>query len=670
MRWIVGALSAVLMLGLLVVGAVALIPAEQVGRAVSAQFERFAGRALVIEGGVSPTFWPRLGVRTGPVSIANADWSEAGPMLSAEALAIDLDMAALLRGEVRIEAVEALRPVILLERARDGRENWVFGGANGGTVTSESPGAGAPFTLARGVIAGGSFRFIDHGAGTEVAVDAIDLSAAIPEFAGPVTLTASAVMNGQPFALEAEAGVFSALTEGRVVPLRATLTAGGARVAFDGRAGARPMQAEGALTADLADLRALAALAGAAAPALPAGLGAERLEVTGTLTVDPRGAVYLRGAEIVADGNRITGDLDLVPGEARPKLTARLSGGALDLSALAAGGGGGGTGAGGAAGGAGWSTAPIDVSALGLADAAVALSAESLDLGAVKLAPARATVTVDRARAVFDLAEVGAYGGRIAGQFVVNGRGGLSVGTDLTFANLSVQALTADFAGHDRIAASGNLRLKLLGVGNSVAALMSGLKGEGALTLGPGELLGIDIAAMLRTLNPAEVGAGKSTIFDAASAGFTIAEGVLSTADLRLAAPLVSATGAGQVDLGRRTLDLALRPTALPGADGTGGIMVPLVIRGPWAAPTFTLDLETLAREKMEEEAKRLEDRARAEAAEVEARLRAEAEQKLQEDLGIAVQEGESLEDAAKRRAQEVLDAEARKLLEGLLGGN
>jgi AsmA protein len=41
----------------------------------------------------------------------------------------------------------------------------------------------------------------------------------------------------------------------------------------------------------------------------------------------------------------------------------------------------------------------------------------------------------------------------------------------------------------------------------------------------------------------------------------------------------------------------------------------------------------------------------------------------LQEQLGIVQQDGETLEDAARRRAQEALDEEARKALEKLLGG-
>ena len=86
-------------------------------------------------GSVRPSIWPQLGVKTGPVSLSNADWSDQGPMLQAEGLAISVDLAALIGGEVKITGIEAIAPRILLERSAKGQENWVFGGSNGGDVT-------------------------------------------------------------------------------------------------------------------------------------------------------------------------------------------------------------------------------------------------------------------------------------------------------------------------------------------------------------------------------------------------------------------------------------------------------------------------------------------------------------------------------------------------------
>ena len=501
-----------------------------------------------------------------------------------------------------------------------------------GTVTADTPGVGRAFTLAKGVVTGGSFRFIDHKAGTTIALDAVEVEAAIPDFAGPVTVTGSAVQNGQPVSGTLTAAVFSAFTEGRVVPVTADLAIGGSKVGFDGRMGLDPLMAEGDLRADLGDLASVAALAGAAAPSFP-----KAATLTAALTLTEAGLINLRGAKLGLDGIALTGDADIATGGPRPKITAQVTVGDL---ALPSGTGAGGGGSGGPAP-AGWPTSTIDVSGLGVVDAEVALVAGSVDLGQVKLGPTRVKITLDRSRAVFDIRETTAYGGAISGQFVVNGRGGLSLGGDLTLAGLAMQPLLQDAAGYDRLIGTGDLRLKFLGVGNSVDALMRGLQGSGSLTLGRGELRGLDVAGMLRTLDPNYVGEGQKTIFDGVSASFSIADGVLSNDDLKLAAPYVTATGSGTVGLGERVLDYRLRPIAMAKSDGTGGIMVPLLITGPWAAPKFRLDLESIAREKMEAEAKALEARLKAEAKQAEADAKAELAAKLQEELGIQALEGE-----------------------------
>jgi len=668
MRWIIGLVSVLLMLGVVSIGAIALIPSDRVAGLATEQFRKLTGRELVLSGAVEPTLWPALGVRTGPVSMANADWSDEGPMFEADALEINLDMAALIAGEIRITGVEAVAPRVVLERSKDGRENWVFGGGGkAGTVSTATPGVGRSYTLTRGMISAGTFRFIDHQAGTRLALDAVAAEVAIPDFTGPATLTGSAMMNGAPMEISATAGVFSALTEGRVVPMTIALSAPGLTLGFDGRAGVGPLAAEGAFTLTVSDVDRAAGLAGLAAPRLPVGLGAEMIGAAGQITLTADGSAYLRSATIRLDGNTLAGDFDMTQGGPRPKVTAQISAGTLNLASLAAGSAGNGGGASPSAAPSGWSTDQIDASALGAFDASVALAADTIDLGALTLGTTRVLMTLDRARAVFDISELQAYGGNVTGQFVANGRGGLSVGGNLTFARIAMERLLADLAGYDRLIGQGDLRLKFLGVGNSMAALMQGLKGDGSLSLGKGELRGLDIAGMLRSLDPNFVGEGQKTIFDGVTASFSISTGVLSNADLKLAAPLLTATGAGTIGIGNRTLNYGLRPTALAEADGTGGIMVPLLITGTWAKPKFSLDLESLARQRMEEEVKALEEKARARAKELEAEAKTRLEAKAREELGLELQPGEDLEAAARRRAQEFLDAEAQKLLEGLL---
>jgi AsmA protein len=391
--------------------------------------------------------------------------------------------------------------------------------------------------------------------------------------------------------------------------------------------------------------------------------------VKGTMTLTDAGSVHLRGGTVKLDGTVLAVDADLTQGAQRPKLVAKVIAGVLDLRAAM---GGTGRGAGGGMQADGWPRSKIDVSGLGALDADVSLKADGMDLGIATLGQSAVKLVLDRSRAVFEIGRVQAYGGTVSGQFVINGRSGVSVGGDLTFADIALQPLMEDLAGYERLVGTGDLRLKFLGVGNTVDAIMQGLEGSGSLKLGRGEILGLDIGGMLRTLDTGYVGEGQKTIFDSLTGSFAIAGGVLQNDDLVMSAPFATVRGQGKLGLGARTINYRLRAEAAV-ADRT--LTAPILIKGPWADPKITLDLEALAKEKLDAEAKALEAaaKARAEALEAEAKAKAAAAEarakaKLQEELGVVQGEGETLEEAVKRRGEEVLTDEAAKALRKLLG--
>ena len=225
----------------------------------------------------------------------------------------------------------------------------------------------------------------------------------------------------------------------------------------------------------------------------------------------------------------------------------------------------------------------------------------------------------------------------------------------------------ADFAGYERLVGRGDVQLKFLASGNTVAALMQGMNGSGTLALGKGEILGLDIGGMLRTLDTGFVGKGQKTIFDSLTASFAIKDGVLQNDDLVMTAPFATVKGQGKLGLGARTINYRLRAEAEL-ADQT--LTAPILIKGPWADPKISLDLESLAKEKLNLEKAKLEAMAKEKAKALEAGAKAKAKAKLKDKLGVKQAEGESLENAVKRRGEEALTDEAAKALGKLLGGN
>lgn len=666
MRWILRSLLALVLLAGVALGAVFFIPAERIAGVAVGKFNALTGRQLEISGAVRPSFWPQLGVKTGPISVSNADWSTQGPMLRAEGLAISFDMRALWGGDIRITGIEAIAPQIVLERSAKGQENWVFGWVSGASVTAETPGMATPFTLDKALISDGSLTFIDHGVGALVTFDQIAAEVAIPDYVGEARFDLTAMMNGQAFQARGTLAAFQEFLDGKVVGTDLTVRSGDAEVGFKGRAGWGTLEAEGEVNAKLGNLSAIAALAGAAAPGLPEGMGARTVQVAGGLTVTSKGSVHLRSGRIKLDNNALAADVDLTTDGPRPKVAAKVVAGSLDFASLSLGSGTGGT----AATVNGWPRDTIDVSGLGIVDAAISISAKAVDLGGVKLGSSQMVLTIDRSRMVADLRRVEAYGGAVSGQAVVNGRGGLSVGGDLGFTGIDLQSLLRDVGGYERLLGTGDFRVKYLASGNSVDALMTSLEGSGDFALRRGAIVGLDIGGMLRRLDSSYVGAGQKTIFDGLAGSYTINRGVLRNDDLLLQSSDLTARGAGDIGLGNRDLTYRVSATALADATGEGGFTAPLLIEGPWAKPRFSLDLQAIADQRLAEEKAKLEARLKERAAVEQAELEARAREKLQNELGITQQDGESLEDAARRRANEVLGEEAAKALESLLGGN
>lgn len=654
MRWILRIVFGLLALVALGVAVLFLLPADRIARLVTDRFEAATGRAMTLEGDVRPTLWPELGVNTGPVTIANADWSDAGPMLRAERLSIGVDIAALVSGDIRIRRVEVDSPAILLERNAAGAGNWEMASAAPPAPAGEVAQAGGipAFTLDKATISGGSLSYRDHASGARTTLTAIDAVLGLPDFTGPAGFDVKAAMNGQSFAVTGDIAQFAVFLADGAVPVTARVDIGGSSVDFSGRAGLKPLAAGGALDAKLTDMASVYRLIGMTPPQIPAGFGRE-IALSGDVTATGEGKLTLRGGTLGLDQNVLKGALDVAMGD-RIRVTGNLTAGALDFSALAAD-----DGTGGGSGGiAEWSRDPIDISALQAVDGEIALDAASIDLGLLRLGRTRMHSRLDAGRAVTDLREVRAYDGLLTGTFILNSRGGLSTRVNVKGDAVALRPLLQDLAGYERLLALSDVELNVLGVGNSMHALMNSLDGEGALRLGQGELRGLDLVGMLRNLDPGFVGAGAKTIFESISLTFQVKNGVMSNSDLVFKAPLLNATGSGRIGIGGQTLDYRIVPTILEGQT-EGGVKVPLLITGSWANPKFRLDLESLARERLDIEADKLKEKA-------EDAVR----EKVEKELGVTLDKDADLEDAVKDAVTDEIEDRARKELLKLLGGN
>src|SRR5262249_12400566 len=84
------------------------------------------------------------------------------------------------------------------------------------------------------------------------------------------------------------------------------------------------------------------------------------------------------------------------------------------------------------------------------------------------------------------------------------------------------------------------------------------------------------------------------TPFDSLSASFTVNNGIAATSSLNFVSRVMSVKGGGIIDLPHQALNLKVSPTlTLAEAQGLdlAGLAVPIIIKGPWAAPRSSPDI-------------------------------------------------------------------------------
>ncbi|MCH2338884.1 AsmA family protein [Pseudomonas sp. NPDC047963] len=119
---IIGIVLAALVL--LVVIAAVLVQTQWAREKIEAQLSaRLDGRAVEI-GSLDVDWGFPLGISVGDVQVANPEWAEHPYMLKLDAMQAEIDVGALLTGNVSLQLLELDNPEVHLARQEDGRSNW------------------------------------------------------------------------------------------------------------------------------------------------------------------------------------------------------------------------------------------------------------------------------------------------------------------------------------------------------------------------------------------------------------------------------------------------------------------------------------------------------------------------------------------------------------------
>jgi AsmA protein len=250
-----------------------------------------------------------------------------------------------------------------------------------------------------------------------------------------------------------------------------------------------------------------------------------------------------------------------------------------------------------------WSNAPLDVTGLNYVDAQIRVSAAELNIGEGHFAPVAIDATINAGVLKCNVTNLGAYGGQASGELGIDAGGAMPAYTlraDLT--GVRALPLLRSATGFDKLDGKMQAKISVQSTGQSQRAVMSNLNGTAFATFQDGAIRGLNVAQMIRSLTANTLSGWQEsreqiTDLSQLSASFRIEQGQATSGDLNLVGPLVKMTGAGTVDLGRKSLAFRVEPKLVMTTEGQGraadpvGFGIPVVIDGPWAQPRIYPDM-------------------------------------------------------------------------------
>jgi AsmA protein len=601
---------------LLIVAVIALpflVPVSVVRERIVAGVKEATGRDLKI-GEMSVSVLPSLAVEAKDVAFANAPGAAEPNMATLKSLKAGLKLMPLLSGEVAIDRFVLVEPVIRLEVDKQGKANWEFPAAKDGkpeAQASDGGGAGGLQQLRLGEVRleNGTISYFDARTGARHEATKLDLDIDLPSLDEPLKATGQADWRGKTVKLAADVAKPRALIDGQTSELAFQLDSEPVKLDLKGQATAStPFKLAGAVDLNVPSVRNLAAWA--AEPIQFQGEGLGPLRIKGQLGLEGPKATF-SNAEIALDAIKAKGELLVDTGQAKPFLRGRLDVEKLDLNpylppeqpAQQQPGAGGGQG-----GGGGWSEEPIDLAGLKAANADFTLSVGAIQFRKIQIGKGTVSALLKDGRLTATLAELALYGGAGQGRVVLDGSGATpAVDANMRLAGVQIEPLLKDAADFDRLSGSGSTELQVSGRGKSQKAIVASLDGKGGIDFRDGAIKGFNLAEMVRNIGSSFTTAGpQKTDFSELTASYVIQNGVLTNKDLQMKSPLLRIEGAGTANLAQRTLDYKVTPKAVASLTGQGGrqdlagVMVPVLIQGPWDNLSFRPDLEGLVKQQLD----------------------------------------------------------------------
>ena len=591
------------------------VPTDSYKSRLIAAVKESTGRDLKIGGPISFSLLPQITLSAQDVSFANAPGGISRDMVQLKSLALRLKLLPLLTGTVAVDSLVLVDPTVALEIGKDGRPNWDISQPGTVAASAQAPaptpeagdGSGGLAALARlrlGDIElqNGEISYTDQRSQKRWDMSAINMTLSMAALDSPLAAQGSTVWNGEPVNLTIDIADPGALAAGKETDVTLKLASNPFDLDFTGDVTGGPaMTISGGVDLETPSVRDLAKWAGT--PISMAGSGLGPLSLRGKVEAAANNYAFT-DAIIAIDAIKATGAVSVDTSNAKPYAKGNLVIETLDLNPYLA--------PEGSAAPAGpaaanppepvapsgngaersWSTAPIDLSALNLADADFDLSADAIRYRQISAGKSVLAVHLKGGVLNADLSQIVLYKGTGQGKVTVDGAAATpAVSENFTLKDVDVGPLLQDAAGMDQLSGTGSLDMSVAGRGKSQRDLIGSLTGKGSLALDKGTLKGVDMLAVVKNAAASLAGGSSQTNFTTLTATYTISSGILKNNDLKMNAPGLPVTGAGTVDLPQRRVNYKLTPKIV------GALSVPVDITGPWDNLSYRPDLAGVAKQ-------------------------------------------------------------------------
>ena len=257
---------------------------------IAAKAREATGRRLAIDGDIGFTILPTPALQVSRLRLANLPGAAVPEMATISSLEVEVALIPLISGEIQINRVRVVKPVISIEVLADGRANYDFGSS--GTSNKNSDG-NTDLSLDSLVIEDAKITYIDAKSGLGETIEGLSAELSAGSLSGPFKAEGRLTARNLTTTFKASTG---ALNTGRSIPLNLALGLANGAGTMSFKGSISQASAEGILKGKLVVTapdaltlaQALQPVTGSEAPELPA--LKQKLSINGDIEASAKSA--------------------------------------------------------------------------------------------------------------------------------------------------------------------------------------------------------------------------------------------------------------------------------------------------------------------------------------------------------------------------------------------